>query len=378
MSHQTFHLFARFQGQDLINRLDKLQELSQETTNDEGQTLLHIAVLQRDLALVSYLLKRGFDADQGDHHQQSPLYLASSRGDSRILELLLTYSQKSSQSNVHGESVLMPACQRGLLSVADVALDGEVSLDQIDIFGRHALIHTIIHGDGGYIYQEILRRLLQAGISKGLRDDFNRTALDYAQELDQTVIIQLLEDDPDAWEDGFDEIRDLLEHKKYGTALGKLQQEEDSLKQKFFIGYTYYVMDQYQVAETYIQNIINEDPHFIYTLALMAVLQDKIAIAPFYLELGDVKTKGGFFKYRRVQLNLDLGRYLDAYTLMQELIKDYPDRLDYVYLQATTLQRLGRWEEAIELMERVRAALVQNPFFHQKIQQLKALQSVKD
>lgn len=339
---------------------------------------MHIAVLQRDLALVSYLLKRGFDADQGDHHQQSPLYLASSRGDSRILELLLTYSQKSSQSNVHGESVLMPACQRGLLSVADVALDGEVSLDQIDIFGRHALIHTIIHGDGGYIYQEILRRLLQAGISKGLRDDFNRTALDYAQELDQTVIIQLLEDDPDAWEDGFDEIRDLLEHKKYGTALGKLQQEEDSLKQKFFIGYTYYVMDQYQVAETYIQNIINEDPHFIYTLALMAVLQDKIAIAPFYLELGDVKTKGGFFKYRRVQLNLDLGRYLDAYTLMQELIKDYPDRLDYVYLQATTLQRLGRWEEAIELMERVRAALVQNPFFHQKIQQLKALQSVKD
>ena len=92
----------------LIHSINTPQQLFQ--TNQEGQTLLHLAVLSNNLKIVLYLLNKGLDIDAEDNDGLTPLILAMSH--SRYINvaiLLLNRHATLEHTSSQGHSALSVA-----------------------------------------------------------------------------------------------------------------------------------------------------------------------------------------------------------------------------------------------------------------------------
>lgn len=184
------------------NDIKKVQGILKDTsyplneTNNEKETPLLIATHDNNIEIAKLLIKAGADINQQDSIQDSAYLYAGAQGKTEILEYMIEHAEPNQHIvNRYGGNTLIPAAEKGHLNNVKLLLrDGKVDIDHQNNFGYTALIEAVALTDGSEVYQQIVQELVTFNANKELRDNSNKTALDYAKEKGYTTMIKILEE----------------------------------------------------------------------------------------------------------------------------------------------------------------------------------------
>jgi len=184
------------------NDVEKVQEILQDSsypineTNSKGETPLLIATHKNYIEVAKHLIDAGADINQQDHLQDSAYLYAGAQGKTEILKYMLGHAEPNQKVvNRYGGNALIPAAEKGHLDNVKLLLqDGRADIDHQNKFGYTALIEAVALTDGSVLYQRIVQELLAYNANRELRDNWGKTALDYAKEMGYTKMITMLED----------------------------------------------------------------------------------------------------------------------------------------------------------------------------------------
>lgn len=177
----------------------QVQELLAQSTevdiqNDKGETPLLIATHQNNVAIAKALIDAGADINKQDAIQDSPYLYAGAQGKTEILAYMLAHREPDQTVvNRYGGNALIPAAEKGHLeNVKQLLEDGRADINHQNNFGYTALIEAVALTDGSPLYQDIVAELLKHDANTELRDNNDKTALDYAKEKGYTEIEAML------------------------------------------------------------------------------------------------------------------------------------------------------------------------------------------
>ena len=198
MKQQSGELIQAVEKNDIKKIQDILKDASYpiNETNSEKETPLLIATHDNNIEVVKLLIKAGADINQQDSLQDSAYLYAGAQGKTEILKYMIKHAEPNQNIvNRYGGNSLIPAAEKGHLNNVMVLLeDGKVDINHQNNFGYTALIEVVALTDGSEVYQQILQELVSYNANKELRDNSNKTALDYAKEKDYKTMIKLLEE----------------------------------------------------------------------------------------------------------------------------------------------------------------------------------------
>jgi ankyrin repeat protein len=122
----AFYRFVLNRGlatESLVNHLVAQCGLSLDTRYSGGDTLLHLAVQQGQVAIAAWLLSQGIEVDATNEAGYTSLHVAASRNDTDVIALLLTVGAKQDycQSST-GHTALDKALNRGQETAAKLLL----------------------------------------------------------------------------------------------------------------------------------------------------------------------------------------------------------------------------------------------------------------
>ena len=272
------------------------------------------------------------------------------------------YKPDKHQFNRFGGTALIPSSEKGFLKTMQLALDYGVPVNYQNRLAWSALLETVILGDGGYLYQDIIRELIEHGADSKIKDFENKSSMDYAVENKQESVIQILKKEH---QDDFIPIRKLIREGSLETALFELEKKEDSLKKVYYLGYTYERLDDLIHAKQYYEKGLAQDAQFAFYLANLKRKQKNVDKAMEYYNLNDQD----YFKYHKSNYLRELGRHNEAIQVMNELLVMNPKRVDYKFHKANSLRSLGRHEEALKEMNEAIELMPQKILFKEHAQQ---------
>lgn len=198
MKSQSNNLIQAVENNDIEKVKDILQDSSYpiDETNDKGATPLLIATHKNYIEVAKLLIDAGADINQQDHIQDSPYLYAGAQGKTEILKYMIEQAEPNHEVvNRYGGNALIPAAEKGHLDNVKVLLqDGKANIDHQNNYGYTALIEAVALTDGSVIYQQIVQESLAYNANKELRDNYGKTALDYAKEKGYIEMVELLED----------------------------------------------------------------------------------------------------------------------------------------------------------------------------------------
>lgn len=122
----------------------ELQSLGASRTE---ATLFLQALRQKDLTTMRNLLANGFDVNDRDDEDQTPLHFAASRGHDETVRLLLEYGASIDTQNLYGYTPLMFAAQNCQLNTVRLLLAEGADLDkEVPVYkeGRHMFNQTAL------------------------------------------------------------------------------------------------------------------------------------------------------------------------------------------------------------------------------------------
>ena len=163
--------------------------------NQQNESALLIAAHNNFVEIAKVLIDHGADVNQQDNIQDSLYLYAGAQGKTEILAYMLKNSQPNQQIyNRFGGNTIIPAAEKGHLDTVKLLLeDGTVDINHQNNYGYTALIEAIALTDGSKVYQDIVAELLKYGADKNLKDNYGKTATDYARELGYGNILKMLE-----------------------------------------------------------------------------------------------------------------------------------------------------------------------------------------
>lgn len=172
---------------------DKAYDINE--VNSQNESALLIATHNNFVEIAKILITHGADVNQQDNIQDSPYLYAGAQGKTEILAYMLENSQPNQQIyNRFGGNTIIPAAEKGHLDTVQLLLeDGTVDINHQNNYGYTALIEAVALTDGSKIYQDIVSELLKYGADKNLKDNYGKTATDYARELGYGNILNMLE-----------------------------------------------------------------------------------------------------------------------------------------------------------------------------------------
>ena len=330
--------------------------------NDLKQSPLMVSTLKNNFNLTALLLEFGFDSSQKDITELSPFIASAANGFDKIFELMCLYKPDKHQTNRFGGTALIPSSEKGFLKTMQLALDYGVPVNYQNRLAWSALLETVILGDGGFLYQDIIRELIEHGADPKIKDFENKSSMDYALENKQEAVIQILKNEH---QDDFKSIRKLIREGSLETALFELDKKEDSLKKVYYLGYTYERLDDLIHAKQNYEQGLAQDAQFAFYLANLERKQKNVEKAIDYYDLNDQD----YFKYHKSNYLRELGRHDQAIKVMNELLVMNPKRVDYKFHKANSLRTLGRHEEALKEMNEATDLMPQNILFKEHAQQ---------
>lgn len=167
---------------------------SVDKINEQGQSDLHIAVLDNNISVAKTLIADQADVNLKDNQANSPYLLACKLGRYEILKAMIKNSNIDySIRDQEGRSGLISAVKAGHLKSVQLLLkEAKEDIDNQDNQGYTALVNIVILNNRDAVYPKIADLLIKAGANAGLQDKKYKTVIQYAKELDYTEIIELL------------------------------------------------------------------------------------------------------------------------------------------------------------------------------------------
>jgi hypothetical protein len=157
------------------------------------RTPLLIAVQADQAEVARLLIEAGADVNAKDAIEDTPFLYAGAEGRNGILRhILATGKADLKDTNRYGGVALIPAAHHGHPETVRILLETAIDIDHVNDLGWTALLEAVILGDGGPVYQEIVRLLTDAG-AKPIADRGGRTPLDHARSLGFGEIAAILE-----------------------------------------------------------------------------------------------------------------------------------------------------------------------------------------
>lgn len=365
-------LIMQCDREDMVAVKRLLDEGAEVNSQDgSGRTPLMAAVQKNNLGLAKLLMEAGGDLNIRDNTLLTPWLCAGANGFHKILREALTYGPDIRSSNRFGGTVLLPSSEKGYLKTVEVAIAAGVPVNHVNDLGWSALQEAVILGNGGYLYRDIIRMLMDAGANPDLRDNEGKTALDWARERNQESVTAILEG-REVLDRGSvpSRVRVLIKEEEYDMALVLLEEALDSepkdLEICYLAGYVLVLLDRHGEAVEIYRKALERGgaPEFYFHTAntLRTMKRVEEALTEYDLAIAMDPTDF-FYRYHKSNYLRELGRHEDALKEMAVLIGQSPTRYDYYFHQANSLRSLGRHREAAESMDHAMAADPGNPLY---------------
>lgn len=162
---------------------DKTQSIILNYLDSEGNNALHLAVNNRDLKKVKFLVDLGVNIDHANHQRMTPFYNAAYLGDVDIVAFFL---EKGVDINQHGGAAIFYATHAGSRSLVKFLLDKGVALTNTP--SKKALLFAAADG-----YLDIVTMLIEkAKVDINYMTDNLKTALFQAAKTNQLEIAKYL------------------------------------------------------------------------------------------------------------------------------------------------------------------------------------------
>ncbi len=331
-----------------------------EIKNEEGQTPLFISVKKNNLLMATYLMAKGADLNARDHTMLTPWLFAGANGHHKILMEALKYYPDVKSTNRFGGTVLHPSSEKGFLKTVEVGLAAGVPVNHVNDLMWSALQEVVILGNGGYLYQDILKRLMDGGADIKLKDSSGKTAEDYAKERNLENILAILNKKSLVVSEEIRTIRDLISREDYSHAkilLEKfLEENPQNLESYYLLGETLTREDNHEEAlKTYKRaaTLPGGSPEFLFhTAATLRILHRSEEAMKEYEKAVAMDPNDFFYQYHKSNYLRELGRHEEAILAMDSLLERSPNRYDYLFHKANSLRTLGRHNEASLAMDR--------------------------
>lgn len=167
-----------------------------DEVNANGETPLLIAVHNNQIDIAKLLIDAGADVNKQDAKKDSAYLYAGAEGRTEILSYMLSHSQPNQQiTNRFGGNALIPAAEKGHLENVKLLLaDGNVNINHQNNYGYTALIEAVALRDGSQVYQDIVSELLKHGADPDIKDNYGKSAKDYAHELGYGNMSKMLQE----------------------------------------------------------------------------------------------------------------------------------------------------------------------------------------
>lgn len=163
-----------------------------DSRDGRGRTALLIATYYNSVNTAKILIVSGADVNAMDKQEDSPFLFAGAEGRLEILRMTVASGADLDSLNRYGGTALIPAAHHGHVETVRYLLTTKIDLDHVNKLGWTALLEAIILGDGGPVYQAIVKLLLDAGANANIADHEGVTPLQHAQIASQHAIINLL------------------------------------------------------------------------------------------------------------------------------------------------------------------------------------------
>ena len=163
-----------------------------DSRDDRGRTALLIATYYNSIEVAKLLIAAGANVNAMDGHKDSPYLYAGAEGRLEILKMTVASGADLNSLNRYGGTALIPAAHHGHVEAVRYLLETKINIDHVNDLGWTALLEAVILGDGGPVYQRIVKLLLDAGASARIADRDGITPLQHAQRANQDAIAKLL------------------------------------------------------------------------------------------------------------------------------------------------------------------------------------------
>lgn len=370
MNNQSvFQIIKDSTNEDVLSRLENLKKVNPAETNEEGQTPLHIAVLNNQLAAAAILLHKGFSPNAKDKNLLSPFIAAAANGLNDMFLLLLQYLPDATQVNRFGGTALLPSSEKGFIQVVQSALDYGVPVNHVNRLGWTALLEAVILGNEGFLFRDIIEELINHKANPLIVDFNQKTAIDYAKERNSFLILPILEQRASI--SPFKEIKGLIRNKEIFSSIIKLLDMPVSSEQIYYLGFAYEALGEFQTAEYYYKKGSSFDNQFYYYLANLSKKMNQVDQAIVYFKKGaESKNDKIFYDYHLSNYLRELGCHDLAIKVMDILLQTDEKRVDYLFHKANSLRSTNHYREAYEVMLEANRYQPNNDLFKEQVAQL--------
>ena len=166
--------------------------ISIDSRDSRGRTALLIATYFNSIKVAKLLIAAGANVNAMDELADSPYLYAGAEGRLEILKMTVASGADLNSLNRFGGTALIPAAHHGHVETVRYLLTTKTNIDHVNNLGWTALLEAVILGDGGPVYQRIVKLLLDAGASARIADRDGVTPLQHAQRAKQDAIVKLL------------------------------------------------------------------------------------------------------------------------------------------------------------------------------------------
>ena len=157
-SEILFHLIGLSVKKSVINYFLKKSGTDVNVRDEEGTTILMLAVQHKRRVIVQLLLDKGADVHAKNNYGNTALMWASEKGHAEIVSLLLTAGANPNAKNNYDDTALMWASEKGHNEIVAQLLQAGADVHAKNNYGNTALI---LASEAGH--NEIVAQLLQAG-----------------------------------------------------------------------------------------------------------------------------------------------------------------------------------------------------------------------
>lgn len=151
------------------------------STDDNGEGLIHQAVLHDFPTAISILAKYGADVDQRNLKGETPLQVSLLSGQEDCSAALLQYGASVDERDASGKTILSTAlCSRASIDLVNAILSRNPSINSQNAMGETQLHQVLQYGDHDVTQESIVKTLLRRRADLEMSTADGHTVLHYA------------------------------------------------------------------------------------------------------------------------------------------------------------------------------------------------------